>query len=306
MNLALKRYRMVFRLYRSRKAVRSVMLTLLVLLAASSAPGASVTPQVLVDAELAFANRTAEAGIREGFLAFLADDSVVFRPGPVNGREAYAKIKPSAMLLAWYPVFADISAAGDLGYTTGPYEVFRNKDEKAALAFGHYVSLWRRQDDGNFKVVLDAGVTHGAHPSHQPLYKAPGAGTSPPGRGLVRSAAEAAIGALEKQLSETAAEHGLAAVLESRLSGSVRAYREGEYPALGRKDALELILKTGGRWSWVPARVLVSDSGDLGYAYGVAERKTGSPKKFAFLRIWRQPPSGAWKVVLDLMTAIPD
>jgi hypothetical protein len=46
--------------------------------------------QSLVDAERNFARTALERGIRDSFLQFLAEDSIVFAPGPTN-----AKNKPN-------------------------------------------------------------------------------------------------------------------------------------------------------------------------------------------------------------------
>jgi ketosteroid isomerase-like protein len=306
MNLGIERDRTGCLVIPSQQAIWLITLSLLLLPAASSGSASGISPQVLVDAELAFAKRTAEAGIREGFLAFLANDSVVFRPGPVNGREAYSKVKPSPALLAWCPVFADISAAGDLGYTTGPFELFRNKDEKTALASGHYVSIWRKQEDRNYKVVLDTGVGHGAHPTRQPVYIAPAGAGAATDQSHGGGDAERELTAHEQRQSDAAAVGGQASALETRLDEAARVYRDTEYPAVGRTKALDLVGKVSGHLTWTPARVRVAGSGDLGYAYGLAEREEGSPKRFAFLRIWRRTGTGPWLVVLDLLTAVPD
>jgi hypothetical protein len=61
--------------------------------------------------------------------------------------------------LSWEPEFADIAAAGDLGYTTGPWEVRRTAQDSPS-AFGHYVTLWRKQADGVWKAELDNGIGH--------------------------------------------------------------------------------------------------------------------------------------------------
>jgi ketosteroid isomerase-like protein len=46
--------------------------------------------------------------------------------------------------LSWEPEFADIAKAGDLGYTTGPWEV-RRTPQDAPAGYGHYVTMWRKQ-----------------------------------------------------------------------------------------------------------------------------------------------------------------
>ena len=60
--------------------------------------------------------------------------------------------------LTWRPVGADISASGDLGYTYGTFE-FRSKDKngKPTVEHGKYTSIWKKQNDGSWKVVLDMG-----------------------------------------------------------------------------------------------------------------------------------------------------
>ena len=61
--------------------------------------------------------------------------------------------------LNWAPEFADIAVSGDLGYTTGPWE-FRRSPKDAPVAFGHYVTLWRKQNNGAWKVEVDIGIGH--------------------------------------------------------------------------------------------------------------------------------------------------
>ena len=114
----------------------------------------------LVRAERAFASVCAAKGIKTGFLSCLAEDAVVFRPRPVSGVDWYSQSEESGGRLAWEPVYADISASGDLGYTTGPW-TFSDEDGRAA-AHGEYVSVWRRTPGGDWKVAIDVGISHAA------------------------------------------------------------------------------------------------------------------------------------------------
>ena len=115
----------------------------------------------LIEAERAFARTSAEKGIREAFLTWLGPDAIVFRPGPVEGRPVYEKMDPAEpAVLTWVPEFAGIAASGELGYTTGPYQ-FKPGPDAEPSGFGHYVSIWKRQPDGAWRVLLDIGVQHG-------------------------------------------------------------------------------------------------------------------------------------------------
>ena len=62
-------------------------------------------------------------GNARSFLEFLAEDSILFRPGPVPGRKWIEEHPAPPNLLTWEPAFADVAQSGDLGYTTGPWEI---------------------------------------------------------------------------------------------------------------------------------------------------------------------------------------
>ena len=96
--------------------------------------GQAGTADEVVAVEHSFAARVRAAGMKAGFLEYLAPAGVVFRPGPVNDREAYANAPASPVLLSWEPAVADISAAGDLAYSTGPFRVWAKADAPVAGA----------------------------------------------------------------------------------------------------------------------------------------------------------------------------
>src|SRR5918911_387999 len=78
--------------------------------------------QSLVEAERAFARTALDKGIREAFIANIADDGVLFRPRAVAGKKWMEEHTSQPGVLTWQPVFAFVSRAGDMGYTTGPWE----------------------------------------------------------------------------------------------------------------------------------------------------------------------------------------
>lgn len=82
--------------------------------------------------------------------------------GEIRGRddilEAVGYLDRPDVSLRWTPARADIAAGGDLGWTTGSY-VFRGTgpDGDPIESRGRYVSIWRQQEDGSWKVVMDLG-----------------------------------------------------------------------------------------------------------------------------------------------------
>lgn len=111
----------------------------------------------LVEAERSFAAASVSKGIRAAFLEYLADDAVVFLPEPVNGKEGYSKQPESEAELSWYPAYADISNSFDWGYTSGPYEFRAKPEDEKPVGAGFYLSVWKKQPDGQWKVAIDQG-----------------------------------------------------------------------------------------------------------------------------------------------------
>src|SRR6266404_8866199 len=92
--------------------------------------------RALVEMEHAFAKAAATKGTRDAFLEFLADDGIIFQPGPVNGKKFWTERPSRKGLLSWEPVFADVSRAGELGYTTRPWEFRPDGPDDQPVAFG--------------------------------------------------------------------------------------------------------------------------------------------------------------------------
>jgi len=113
--------------------------------------------RALVEMEHAFAKAAATKGTRDAFIEFLADDGIIFQPGPVNGKKFWTERQPRKGLLSWEPVFADVSRAGDLGYTHGTYEVA--DDTKNVTEHGSYVRIWQKQGV-EWRIVMDVTNAH--------------------------------------------------------------------------------------------------------------------------------------------------
>lgn len=128
-----------------------------------AAASSKVTADTLKQLEADFMNAAAEHG-SEGYMSFYAEDGVEVPNGAdiLAGKANIAKtmsfLDEKDNHLTWTPVGADIAASGDLGYTYGNYE-FHTKDEsgKPVVDHGHYTSIWKKQKDGSWKVVLDMG-----------------------------------------------------------------------------------------------------------------------------------------------------
>lgn len=128
----------------------------------TSAPTAvSADVQFLFDLEAKFQQATI-AGGGSAFASFFADDAVTIsnkqdvKRGRVN-IVSTAKWSPADYQLTWTPQGGQMGPAGDMGFTWGHY-VGRSKDKdgKPVTESGRYMTIWKRQADGTWKVAMDA------------------------------------------------------------------------------------------------------------------------------------------------------
>jgi|SRR5579863_9737040 len=118
--------------------------------------------QKLIALEAEFMKATAEKG-SAGYISYYAEDAVELPDGAsiLEGKDAILKtlgFLDKGNSLTWTPVKADMAASGELGYTYGNYEYRgKDKDGKAVFAHGKYMTVWKKQTDGTWKVALDMG-----------------------------------------------------------------------------------------------------------------------------------------------------
>jgi ketosteroid isomerase-like protein len=136
-------------------------ITFLMFLCAAALLAAS--EDVLIQADKDFDKATAARGA-EGFLSFFAPDAAILPKNgePVTGQAALAAAFKETWAqpgysLRWTPLKAVMAASGELGYTYGTYERKRLREGKPTVETGKYVTVWKRQPGGKWKVVLDMG-----------------------------------------------------------------------------------------------------------------------------------------------------
>ncbi len=260
----------------------------------------------LVAAEKEFSDTAAKKGIRDSFLDFMAEDGVLFRPDPVNAREFLQSRPPAPGLLSWFPAYAEVSLAGDLGYDTGPAEYRASGKAEDKPERHQFASVWKRQADGSWKVVLDLG-TQGNPPMPAAIALQGPAKVEDnswpkvdfiPVRASVIMAEQALSGAIREKGAEA-----YAAVL----TDDARLLRDERALISGKQAALDFLAQDKASVSWDPEGAGISRSGDLGYTYGIFKRREGDSwvKTDNYLRVWRRQPNGAWRLAFDVLSPRP-
>jgi ketosteroid isomerase-like protein len=141
---------------------------------AAPAPNPLLDPTVnpgkmlLFDLEARFAKDVLEHG-GKAFAEWFAEDGVALGNGqaPTIGKVAIAKSanwSPKDYQLTWTPTDAVLGPSGDIGYTWGHFEGHsKDANGNPVTTSGRYITIWRKQADGNWKVVLDAGANEPAN-----------------------------------------------------------------------------------------------------------------------------------------------
>jgi uncharacterized protein (TIGR02246 family) len=131
---------------------------------ASSRANAADPREVLMDLDREFDRATAERGA-DAWASYFAEDGMMFPEGGeiIRGRaairEAMAKVfKGPGFSLRWQPAGGTVSRSNDLGFTYGTFVAAgRNASGEEVRRHGKYVTIWQKQKDGTWKIVLDAG-----------------------------------------------------------------------------------------------------------------------------------------------------
>jgi ketosteroid isomerase-like protein len=283
------------------KIIGHSLLSALILPLAACGDDVSRDLQAVVQSEQRFAQTALERGIPASFQQFLADDSVIFVPAPTNGKLFYSKLPENGRKLIWHPIFATISRAGDLGLTTGPWEMKKSAADETPFAFGEFVSIWKKRPDNSWKVALDFGINH-------PSASVPSStvDASPPSQ---RSRNEADLrSGLEKAEEEFAKISSVnkGKALFHAASQGIRIFREDALPITGKESAGKLLATDHLRMSCNESGRGISRSGDLAYRYGsYSAQADESVESGHYLRIWQTDNAGDWKIILDLQKKAP-
>ena len=111
--------------------------------------------QIVAQTERAFSARCSQIGIRDSFLEYFAADAIRFTPEPRLARPDLEQEPSSTKVrLTWEPKIVRVANTSKLAVSTGPY-VLQTATNKS---YGYYLSVWKQQTDGGWKVAADIGV----------------------------------------------------------------------------------------------------------------------------------------------------
>jgi len=265
----------------------------------------------MVATEQAFSKTAEVKNARDAFMEFIADDGLLFRPRAVNGKKWMNEhpVPPSDKrpLLAWQPAFAGIADSGDLGFTTGPWEFKEDIKDAKPAGYGHFVTLWKKQNDGSWKFVVDLGISHPQSGGPLTIWQ-PENQTKPKSNKTVdvTKATSVLIERDRSYATEASKSHSTAFL--NYAATDARLYLPDKLPFIGRELSAGVLPKSGIKYDAISGDV--SHSGDLGYTHGTyeklgAEDPTKIVERGNYVRIWKKQ-NGNWQIVLDVTNPVKE
>ncbi len=117
----------------------------------------------------------------------------------------------------------------------------------------------------------------------------------------------------DRAFSDMSVKEGMFSAFLFYISDDGVILRDNSFPSKGREALRERFAgksDTSFVLSWEPLYEKISESGDLGYTYGLhssLDKATGQISRGTYITIWQKQSDGSWKFVLDTGTqGLPD
>jgi ketosteroid isomerase-like protein len=245
---------------------------------------------LLILAERNFAAYSIAHSTKEAFLQFLDSNGLIFDNGkPVNGIQAWNNRQKNPGVLNWRPQYVEISTSNDFGYTTGPW-TYQPSAKDTVVAGGRYVTVWHINKVGEWKFLVDLGVSNTPQNADSTLKKIE-TNHSEFQKGSEQSLVEAEREFIKDQALTVEEKY------RKWLSPNFILNRNGLAPTMNTDAVYNLLHSDPEKIDYTVDGSGMASSGDLGYVYGttVINNKTDN-----YLRIWRKEKEG-WKIALEVL-----
>ncbi|WP_207535442.1 hypothetical protein [Desertivirga arenae] len=255
----------------------------------------------ILNNESNFAALVSQKGLRKAFLKVSDKNTLVFKPGPVSALKYYREQPDSIGYMSWEPEFARISKSLDWGFSTGPF-IYKEVVDGPAKYYGTYVSIWKKNDKGKWRLAVDLGVSH-----KKPAKKGAMNFANPVDEKFVHQRSknrlqqrEDIVFSSDKLLSTIEKANNKIAMNEF-LSENSRLILPDYEPIVGKKAIMDFWAKKDFRENSTPLKVDRAYSGEFAFTQGEATIYTKvGPKKYHYIRIWEVQPGFKWNIILQI------
>jgi hypothetical protein len=247
----------------------------------------------LIAAEKKFANTRKEQTTKKAFLANVDSACIGFNKGEqLNVFAEWTARKEDSSKLTWAPEFAIMASSGDIGVTTGPWEYRQKSLQDTPVAHGHFTTLWKKKDNGEWKAAIDMGIN----------YKENITNGEPATKLVLNNPKEVIIdtssfGNTEKNFSDAFKMDKSAAIKKVIVKDSW--FSINAHAPLKNADSINSALDLlPSNIIFTPVGVSASKNYDMFIAYGKAQTED---KRQGYMRVWIRDGS-EWKLLLMVIS----
>lgn len=280
-------------------------------------PNLEKEKQILLEKDREISGISAGNGVLRAFYPFLMEKCFLLPKNghPVFGKETCAKLADQLEMdgrvnqFKWEPLFVGISAAADLAYTYGRYEIpaapasTASGDNKKEVDYGYYGTIWTKDAEGKWKVAFSQGLVLLKGLNQKPLQKLIDPEKADP---ITRE-----VLATERAFSDYSVTNGYLAAFYRFIDDNGIALGSRGTPKT-KVDYARLMAeaekkKQAGKLEWEALYSHVAASGDLAYNFGTYLYTETDAKgnqqvgRGHFLTVWKKQSTGnkEWKFVMD-------
>lgn len=260
----------------------------------------------MVQAEHDFSATAVKEGFRDSFIKYFADDGIGFSPHPEKTREKLQKTPPQtgprAIIFRWSTMTGDMSLAGDLGYSTGPVIYEDQTPAKRPPRHGIIFSVWQKQADGTWRVVVDMGCS-----TPQPVAAVDSAVTPANRKGAANKKEASNVSGpdyldVDAEFSAAIAKDGMTAAYGKYLNEDFRFHRNEIMPITDKSSLDAYLEKLGKKFEYKTMGGKIAASKDLAFTYGSVNDQ--STVTGYYVHMWRKDAKGRWRLVADVMNPL--
>ncbi|MES2628351.1 MAG: hypothetical protein V4616_05230 [Bacteroidota bacterium] len=131
-----------------------------------SAVDVAKVKQEVLSVDSAFSAMSEDKGMSKAFLYYADTNVVELNNGeyPTIGIVAmsnrFRRLDNSKFVMRWKAAKCEVASSGDLAYTFGEWRIDQALPNGAdTTLYGNYVSIWKKNDRAQWKLVLDAGTS---------------------------------------------------------------------------------------------------------------------------------------------------
>ncbi len=267
-------------------------------------PDSSSALSEMRDAERHFAQSSVMHGRNAAFVESFAEESVIFTDKWItNGKQFWKERKEAAVVLKWEPEFMDIAGSRDFGISTGPWEMQEYRPNTSPLYTGYFLTVWKKQPNGTWQVILDAGSGTPPPAGSIHSFSFPKGADKPVPVNKITVSDKNELPDIENQMLNAWKNNPVLSTYTSFLAQDARIQNVGHLPAINRDSINKFVSGFDKTLSWKTSGSGIAGSHDLGFTYGYLFTKGVQDKPSGhYVRIWKKQTGEKWVISIEMLS----